>query len=309
MTTRFTPLWVHVGATYSIVLQYSYNSRQHPENSNIIITTSATTRPRFKTSLRKMSSPSTTSSEFSHILTPESGSDESDIAWSYVEHGGNDADFVLPSTETDDNGRIPFSIPRFRTPSISIAPSGTGVNPILTPSSSTPRSARTSRETTVEQLGGRLQHVDLSSTCSRAATPSTSIGLSRVTSQSPPVRREESLHPESVHGTPRRQSAGRRRRSASQINHPTHNVSDEEPPSGSFHHAAFQAALTNSKAQLQDLQHVLGSSSLHTDSDSAIYGLYNRAVQLGGFHCPTTRKVALVGDSGVGTGLSALKIA
>lgn len=304
MTTRFIPLRIHFGATYSIVLQYSYSSHQHSESSNIIITTYTTTRPRFKTSSRKMSSPSTTSAEFTHILMPGSGSGRSDIAWSHVEHDSKDADFVLPSIETDDNGRIPSSIPRFRTPSISIASSETGVNPILTPSSSTPGSARISRETTIEQLGGRLQQVDLSSTGTRAATPLTSIGLCRVTSQSPPVRRGESLHPESLHGTPRRQSAGRRRRSASQINYPTHNVSDEEPPPGSFHHPAFQAALTNSKAQLQDLQHVLGSSSLHTDSDSTIYSLYNRAVQLGDFHCPTTRKVALVGDSGVGTGPS-----
>ncbi|TLD37731.1 amino acid permease [Venturia nashicola] len=52
--------------------------------------------------------------------------------------------------------------------------------------------------------------------------------------------------------------------------------------------------------QLRDLQYVLGSSTLHTDSELTIYSLYNRAAQLSDYRRPTTRKVALVGDAGVG---------
>ncbi|TID25616.1 hypothetical protein E6O75_ATG03479 [Venturia nashicola] len=146
----------------------------------------------------------------------------------------------------------------------------------------------------------RLRHMDLSSTEGRASTPSASIGFNRIISPSPSIQREETLHPDSRNGTPRGSSAGRRRRSTCHIRHAIHSVVKEEPPQGSFHDAAFQAALLNSTAQLRDLQYVLGSSTLHTDSELTIYSLYNRAAQLSDYRRPTTRKVALVGDAGVG---------
>lgn len=250
-------------------------------------------------SLRIMFPRSTTPAEYSLILTPESGSDHSDDAWIHTGRGDGEADF------SEDNGPSASSNLRIRNPSVSVMSSGSRGSPNFTPAS-TQGSERSSRESTIEQFGDRLRRVDLSATGSRANTPSRSSVPNRMAAESPPIHLEERLRPDSRHGTPGRDSAGRRRRSTSQINHRIHNVVDEEPPQGPFYDPNFQAALLNSRAQLQNLQHILESSSLHTDPVSAIYNLYNRAVQLANYHCPTTRKVALVGGSGVGKGSSAL---
>jgi hypothetical protein len=252
-----------------------------------------------------MSSPTTTSSGFSQVFTPQSGSDRSTIARPTNDLGDvdADADIPLPSIEADENRRSSSSNLLVGTPSFSISSSGTGADSILTPSSSTEQSARTSREATIERLGGSLQHLNLSTPSSGAsiiAAGMDSMEIDRRTSRSTPVRRESSLHPESNRDTPSRQSPGRRRRSGSQILHHIHNVADEQPPHEPYHVPAFQEALTNSRAQIRALQQVMGSSSLHAEPDSTIHNLYARAVQLGDFQCPSRRKVAFVGDSGVG---------
>jgi hypothetical protein len=99
-------------------------------------------------------------------------------------------------------------------------------------------------------------------------------------------------------GSPPRAS---RRRSSSYINTAPHDVRDEELPNDDFHKATFQQAFSNAKRLMAELTEVLSSSTIHHERDSAMRGLHKQANKLARFHCPSTRKVGFVGDSGVGT--------
>jgi hypothetical protein len=99
-----------------------------------------------------------------------------------------------------------------------------------------------------------------------------------------------------------RRSSAFRRRSGSHVSHPTHNVADENFSEELFHETRLQEALTNATALVTSLFHVLGSSSLHNEPDSAIRGLSLDASAMSNFQCPSKRTVAFVGDSGVGMG-------
>jgi hypothetical protein len=91
-----------------------------------------------------------------------------------------------------------------------------------------------------------------------------------------------------------------RRRSSSRTNIAPHNVMDEEPPNDRFHQPTFQQAISDAKQVMSKLTDVLSSSSIRNDPDSAMRQLYETAGKLANFHCPSTRKVGFVGDSGVG---------
>jgi hypothetical protein len=60
------------------------------------------------------------------------------------------------------------------------------------------------------------------------------------------------------------------------------------------------------KRLVANLADVLELSPLHSETGSTIAGLHQRARELGAFHCPSTRTVGLVGDSGAGAYISVL---
>ena len=91
-----------------------------------------------------------------------------------------------------------------------------------------------------------------------------------------------------------------RRRSSSRTNTARHDVADEEPPHDRFHEPAFQQAFSDAKRLMSELTNVLSSSTIHNDPDSTMRRLHEETDGLGRFHCPSSRTVAFVGDSGVG---------
>lgn len=97
--------------------------------------------------------------------------------------------------------------------------------------------------------------------------------------------------------SPRRDS---RRRSSSHNSISCHNVTDEELPNDLFHTATFQQALSDAKRLMVEMTEVLSSSNVHQEPDSSMKPLHERASKLSRFHCPSTRKVGFVGDSGAG---------
>ncbi|KAK3322792.1 hypothetical protein B0H66DRAFT_475296 [Apodospora peruviana] len=101
-----------------------------------------------------------------------------------------------------------------------------------------------------------------------------------------------------THGTPSG-TFSRRRRGSSQNLSP-HNLSDEEPPEDDFNSPAFQRVFTDTRAMMSRMERTLGSSALHLEPDSTIRRLREKANELAQFHCPPTRTVGFVGDSGVG---------
>ncbi|KAM7189178.1 hypothetical protein V8F33_010180 [Rhypophila sp. PSN 637] len=100
--------------------------------------------------------------------------------------------------------------------------------------------------------------------------------------------------------SPSRPSSEGRRRSSSQLNQPTHNVGDEEPPEDDFNSPAVQRSFMNTRELMAKLETTLGSGNLHLESDSTIRRLREKARELARFQCPPTRTVGFVGDSGVG---------
>ncbi|KAL2286393.1 hypothetical protein FJTKL_07151 [Diaporthe vaccinii] len=91
-----------------------------------------------------------------------------------------------------------------------------------------------------------------------------------------------------------------RRRSSPRPEPVIHRVEDEEPPDDEFHSLAFQQRLSQAKNMLQGLARVLSSSPIHIEPDSNIKRHHEEAESLGDFHPLSTRRVGLVGDSGVG---------
>jgi hypothetical protein len=79
-----------------------------------------------------------------------------------------------------------------------------------------------------------------------------------------------------------------------------HRVEDEVVLDESVENEKFQDALNGSKELMLKLDEDLGRSSLVGEPDSAIGRLRHRVQELSAFHCPATRTVGFVGDSGVG---------
>lgn len=91
-----------------------------------------------------------------------------------------------------------------------------------------------------------------------------------------------------------------RRRSSSRTNSARHDVRDEELSNDRFHEPSFQKAFSDAKRLMAELTHVLSSSAIRHEPDSTMRQLHERATDLARFHCPSTRTVGFVGDSGVG---------
>jgi hypothetical protein len=109
------------------------------------------------------------------------------------------------------------------------------------------------------------------------------------------------LRPESptvaASSSPRRFS---RRRSSSRTSISRHDVRDEELPDDRFHEATFQQAFSDARRLMAELTGVLSSSTIRHEPDSKMREFHQKASELAGFHCPSTRTVGFVGDSGVG---------
>lgn len=79
-----------------------------------------------------------------------------------------------------------------------------------------------------------------------------------------------------------------------------HRVEDEVLLDDPFQNKELQDALSRSKELMAKLDNDLSSSSLVEEPESTIGRLRHRVHELAAFHCPASRIVGFVGDSGVG---------
>jgi hypothetical protein len=211
-------------------------------------------------------------------------------------------DDPIPSIEGEPRSSTVSSsyvdTPVTRTPVVSVSPPPREVQGRLDASSQRDRSEQKSHG--IDDIARELGNVNLGNTPVPAPLTMSSMvaALSDVASgrddqvaQLEPNRKTQSLEPD------RRTN---RRRSSSKTNATVHNVQDEEPPENRFHDTAIQQAFSDAKNLMGSLTSVLGSGSLHTEPDSAMRRLHERAKNLSRFQCPPTRTVGFVGDSGVG---------
>jgi hypothetical protein len=77
-------------------------------------------------------------------------------------------------------------------------------------------------------------------------------------------------------------------------------VKDEELPNDRFNEPTFQEAFSDAKRLVEKLTAVLSSNTIRHEQDSTMRQLHEQASKLARFHCPSTRTVGFVGDSGVG---------
>jgi len=195
-------------------------------------------------------------------------------------------DVPLPSIEgssTDSSGGANISrgpgTAHSRTPSLSLSPPPTNASEDLRSGPATHGAANS--------IDGRLGLSELTDAIEGIARNSDSSGAL--------------LHPQSpAPGDRSSQRRVSRRRSSSRTNTAPHNVMDEEPPNERFHQPTFQQAISDAKQIMSKLTDVLSTSSIGNDPDSTMRQLYEKAANLANFHCPSTRKVGFVGDSGVG---------
>ncbi|KAK7959857.1 uncharacterized protein PG986_004711 [Apiospora aurea] len=216
---------------------------------------------------------------------------------------------VLPSIEP-----IPHDAPRSlssgttsthaRTPSLSLTPpASSGGSQGRARVSPGPRDALTSgNDADLGSIDVRLQDLSI------ARPTANSMGMSELAdalnhiSNGASSRSARLLTPEaqqSTPGTPLPRS-GRRRRSSSKINVEIYDVRDEKAPNDRFNEPTFQSAFRDARRLMSDLEDTLASSSLHIDPDSTMKRLHQEAKTLSTFHCPPSRTVGFVGDSGVG---------
>ncbi|KAE9378390.1 hypothetical protein N431DRAFT_400024 [Stipitochalara longipes BDJ] len=193
-------------------------------------------------------------------------------------------DVPLPSIErssSSSSGGVPISrnIGHSRTPSVS------QTSP--RPSSSEDLRASPASRLTNNSIDGRLGMSEVAAALESVGRDS--IGPSAF------------LRPETtaVGSSPSpRQSS--RRRSTPRTSVATHDVRDEELPNDRFHETTFQQAFSDSKRLMEELTEVLSSSTIQHDQDSVMRRLHEKGSELARFHCPSTRTVGFVGDSGVG---------
>ena len=189
----------------------------------------------------------------------------------------------------------------FRTPSVTASPP---------PASSTSQQgqiasqegASTPSEDRSGSIASRVGNMNLS-------TPRSSLGMSDVvaaiedvengTDERIPLPEPETLD---LHGiSPRLRSRQKTRsRSNSLMPQPPYDGEDEELPPHRLHEPATQQGFEDAKALVSSLVRVLGSDDLHRNPDSTIHRLHKQAKALADFHCPATRTVGFVGESGVG---------
>ncbi|KAK8079217.1 hypothetical protein PG994_003024 [Apiospora phragmitis] len=193
-----------------------------------------------------------------------------------------------------------------RTPSVSLTPptssegshGGARVSP-------RPRaaSAALGDDGDIGSIDARLQHMSISN-----PTTAKAMGMSELADALNNISAEANnrsarlLTPEaqqSTTATPLPPS-GCRRRSSSRINVEVYDVRDEKAPNDRFSEPTFQSAFRDARRVMSDLKDTLESSSLHIDPDSTMKRLHQEAKTLSNFHCPPSRTVGFVGDSGVG---------
>ncbi len=181
----------------------------------------------------------------------------------------------IERSSTDSSGGVPISrgTTHSRTPSVALTPPPAGSSGATGPAS---------------RIDGRLGMSEVADAIE---------GIMRGSDRPPGDLRSESPAAGSTN-TSRRYS---RRRSSSPNSASRHDVTVEELPNDLFHTATFQQAFSDAKRLMTELTETLSSSNVHHEPDSSMRGLYERASELSRFHCPSTRIVGFVGDSGAGT--------
>jgi surface antigen len=193
-------------------------------------------------------------------------------------------DVPLPSIEGSSigsSGGVPLSrgTTHSRTPSVALTPPPAGTPENL-------RAAHASRRTS-NSIDDRLGMSDVAAAIEGVGRDSGSPGVF-LRPESPAVENSSSS---------RRAS---RRRSSSRINTAIHDVKDEELSNDRFNEATFQEAFSDAKRLMAELTAVLSSNTINHELDSTMRQLHEQASKLARFHCPSTRTVGFVGDSGVG---------
>jgi len=192
-------------------------------------------------------------------------------------------DVPLPSIEGSSigsSGGVPLSRgTHSRTPSVALTPPPAGTSENM-------RAAHTSRRTS-SSIDDRLGMSDVAAAIEGVGRDSGSPGVF-LRPESPAVENSTSS---------RRLS---RRRSSSRINTAIHDVKDEDLPNDRFNEPTFQEAFSDAKRLVAKLTTVLSSNTIRHELDSTMRQLHEQASKLAQFHCPSTRKVGFVGDSGVG---------
>lgn len=80
-----------------------------------------------------------------------------------------------------------------------------------------------------------------------------------------------------------------------------YDIKNEIPPKKPYFDKDFQKALVAGKSVAQKLGEMLGSCELAKDRESQVSSLFQTANELSKFDAPSLCKIAIVGDSGVGT--------
>ncbi|KAK7995518.1 hypothetical protein PG990_014291 [Apiospora arundinis] len=211
---------------------------------------------------------------------------------------------ILPSVEPigEDPARTRSSesaSTHARTPSVSLTPPTSSDSP----NGGVRVSSRSLRDD--EDLGSidaRLQDLSIARPTSKPMGMSELANALNSISNEAGNRTPRLLTPEaqqSTDGIPLPRSA-RRRRSSSNVSPELYDVRDEKAPNDRFNEPTFQSAFRDARRLMSDLQDTLASSSLHIEPDSAMKRLHHEAQRLSNFHCPPSRTVGFVGDSGVG---------
>ncbi|KAK8112584.1 hypothetical protein PG984_013110 [Apiospora sp. TS-2023a] len=81
---------------------------------------------------------------------------------------------------------------------------------------------------------------------------------------------------------------------------PAHYAREEITPGDRFNEPNFQSAFRDAKKLMSSIQDTLASDEFGSSLSSKVLRLHHEAQTLSAFHCPATRTVAFVGDSGVG---------
>ncbi|KAK6859171.1 hypothetical protein PG995_005024 [Apiospora arundinis] len=213
---------------------------------------------------------------------------------------------ILPSIEPIEEGiarsrSSETASTHVRTPSVSLTP------PTSSDSSHgrvrvSPRLRSVRDDDDLGSIDARLQNLNIDRHTSKPMAMSELVDAlnsisSEANSQTPRLLTPEAQR--STDGTPLPRRA-RRRRSSSKVSPEFYDVRDEKAPNDRFNEPTFQSAFRDARTLMSDLRHTLASSSLHIEPDSAMKRLHLEAEELSNFHCPPSRTVGFVGDSGVG---------
>ncbi|KAI1261517.1 hypothetical protein F5Y18DRAFT_440419 [Xylariaceae sp. FL1019] len=219
-------------------------------------------------------------------------------------------DVVLPSIESDTSSNGVFQFGSGSTTNLHNAevpyPGLPSPSPRRTPSVSVTRTDSSSSNL-FTFTSGSGQSVSRETSTLRFSTASPSLDLSGIKDALQDVKEGLDsvgpfLHPRTPGlASPTPSAPGsHRRRSSSRILQEVHKVEDEVPPRDRFNDPRFQRALDNTRQMMTGLLSVMRSSDVHNEPDSQMKRLCGEAARLSQFQRPSTRTVALIGESGVG---------